>query len=112
MTSAAWRRFKRWTKFHTNPLVAGSMCIGSRFVDNGTTATDRLTELVWEKKTNDASVHDASNSYAWEATYQNFLVYLNPSPDRAWSMDVTDASIYNSALKGFSDHVRAVRGGF
>ena len=46
-------------------------CAAPRFVDNGTTVTDNLTGLVWEKKTNldstpnGADPHDADNRYTW-----------------------------------------------
>lgn len=165
--------FKRWTQFQTDPLLTGSTCVGSRFVDNGATATDNLTELVWEKKTTDSSVHDATNSYPWFGAFTTFLGGLSsfdgagdwriptlaelqtiqldfvcngavyggphcscpsfpcvdpalgpthpssewttttylPSPSRAWSLNITTAVIYNVGVKGFSDHVRAVRGG-
>src|SRR5262245_2659041 len=47
------RYFNRWTKFQTNPVLAGSECTGSRFTDNGDgTVTDNLNGLVWEKKQN------------------------------------------------------------
>jgi hypothetical protein len=45
--------------------LATSTCIGSRLTNNGTTVTDNLSGLVWEKKTNDASVHDEGNTYSW-----------------------------------------------
>jgi hypothetical protein len=54
---------------------AGSTtCVDPRVVDNGTTVTDQLTALQWEKKTNlDGSTnfadpHDADNTYTWTAT--------------------------------------------
>jgi hypothetical protein len=54
---------------------AGSTtCVDPRFVNNGTTVTDQLTALQWEKKasldsvTNFADPHDADNSYSWTAT--------------------------------------------
>ncbi len=57
-----WPRFqRRWR------ALAGSTCIASsRFTDNADgTVTDALTSLVWEKKTQDASVHDVTNIYTW-----------------------------------------------
>ncbi len=39
---------------------------GQRFVDNGDgTVTDSQTGLMWEKKTDDGSVHDTDNLYTW-----------------------------------------------
>jgi hypothetical protein len=61
--------FKTWTGFQPKASLSGSTCIGNRFTDNGTTVTDKLTGLVWEKKTNlDGSSnfsdpHDADNRY-------------------------------------------------
>lgn len=40
-------------------------CSGSRWVDNGTTVTDNLTGLIWEKKTDDGGVNDWDNTYTW-----------------------------------------------
>lgn len=42
-----------WAKLQAKAPLAGSSCTAARFVDNGTTATDNLTGLQWEKKTND-----------------------------------------------------------
>ncbi|MBI3782985.1 MAG: DUF1566 domain-containing protein [Deltaproteobacteria bacterium] len=63
--------FKKWTAFQTKGSLTGSTCIGSRLTDNGTTVTDNLTGLVWEKKTNDASVHDQGNFYSWSTGSNN-----------------------------------------
>lgn len=39
-------------------------CAGERWVDNGDgSVTDKLTDLVWEQKTDDGSVHDIDNRY-------------------------------------------------
>jgi hypothetical protein len=44
-------------------------CAQARFVDNGDgTVTDNQTGLVWERKTDDDSVHDKDNTYTWSAT--------------------------------------------
>ncbi len=57
--------FKTWDKFQTKAALATSTCVGDRFADSGTTETDNLTGLVWEKKTNDSTVHDKDNYYSW-----------------------------------------------
>jgi hypothetical protein len=63
--------FKKWTGFQTNKYLKGSTCRNdtsdlARFADNGDgTVTDRLTTLVWEKKTTDSSVHDEGNEHSW-----------------------------------------------
>jgi uncharacterized protein DUF1566 len=41
-------------------------CFATRFEDNGDgTITDNQTGLMWEKKSNDSSVHDVNNTYSW-----------------------------------------------
>ena len=41
----------------------------ARFVDNGDgTVTDNSTKLVWEKKSDDGSIHDWDNLYTWGVT--------------------------------------------
>jgi hypothetical protein len=61
-------------------------CAGARYVDNGDgTVTDNLTALMWEQKTDDATVHDKDNVYSWSASgtaadgtaYTAFLSTLN-----------------------------------
>jgi len=60
---------------------------GPRFVDNGDgTITDHETGLIWEKKSNDGSVHDKDNQYTWSlaapwgptgTVFTQFLAALN-----------------------------------
>jgi hypothetical protein len=80
-----------WTKL--GPKYPGTSCEGARFVDNGLTIADNLTQLVWEKKTTvvDSGVnlsdrHDVDNSYSWSvsvggaadgAAFTDFLDDLN-----------------------------------
>jgi len=41
-----------------------------RWVDQGNgTVYDRVTELTWEKKTDDSSIHDKDNTYTWSAGF-------------------------------------------
>jgi hypothetical protein len=48
----------------------GTSCAQARFVDNGnSTVTDNLTGLVWEKKTDDGTLHDKDDVYAWTSTF-------------------------------------------
>ena len=70
--------FKKWTAFQGKAAYAGTSCdqtvpsIGGRFKDNmDGTVTDNLSGLVWEKKTNDASVHDEGNFYTWSTGTNN-----------------------------------------
>ena len=45
-----------------------SACFGTRFEDNGDgTITDNQTGLVWEKKSNDSSIHNVNNTYTWSS---------------------------------------------
>jgi hypothetical protein len=58
----------QWGKLQFKAALLGSSCDSQhpRLVDNGDgTVTDNLTGLQWEKKTNDATVHDAANVYTW-----------------------------------------------
>ena len=79
-----------WTKLKA--LVGSATCSGlDRFVDNGTTVTDRLTMLTWEKKSgasddayNYSDPRDPDNSYALTfdndddgGAYYDFLGQLN-----------------------------------
>lgn len=54
-----------WPKLQSKFTGSGTPCELSRLVDNGTTVTDNLTGLQWEKKLDDGSVHDKDNSYTW-----------------------------------------------
>jgi hypothetical protein len=48
----------------------------ARFVDNGDgTIADTQTGLVWEKKSDDGSIHDQDNQYTWSATGSPQLGY-------------------------------------
>ncbi len=54
---------KAWDKL---VKLNAAPCTGSRWVDNGDgTVTDNLTDLVWEKKTDDGGLHDWDNVYNW-----------------------------------------------
>lgn len=82
-----------WTKLQG--LDESPTCGGlSRFVDNGSTMTDRLTLLTWEKKSgpadnteNSGDARDPDNTYALTfdndddgAAYNDFLADLNAGP--------------------------------
>lgn len=83
-----------WTKLQG--LSGSTTCILARFVDNGTTVTDNLTGLVWEKKTTalgsgtdfGGDRHDVDNYYSWTtsdgdqtdedgAVFTDFLANVN-----------------------------------
>ena len=60
-----------------------------RYIDHGNgTVTDRQTGLMWEQKTNDASIHDISNTYTWT---------ISGDP---WPMD---GSVLTVFLNGLND---------
>jgi hypothetical protein len=66
-----------WLKLHAK-YPATSPCDGPRFVVNGDgTATDALTGLQWEVKTDDATIHDKDDTYDWNDAYAVFLAGLN-----------------------------------
>lgn len=50
-------------------MTGGSLtaeCYANRFVDNGDgTITDNQTGLMWEKKSDDGSIHDMDDVYSW-----------------------------------------------
>ena len=65
---------------------ARAVVSGANYVDNGDgTITDRRTGLMWEKKSDDGSIHDADNTYTWSSSgtdpngtaYTVFLPTLN-----------------------------------
>ena len=57
-----------WAKLQAKASLTGATCDAARFVDSGTTVTDNLTGLQWEKKTVDATVHDVGTSFKWSAS--------------------------------------------
>jgi hypothetical protein len=62
---------KAWDKL---VLLNAPPCSGNRWVDNGNgTVTDNLTDLVWEQKTDDGSVHDQHNTYYWTLGAPTYL---------------------------------------
>jgi len=71
--------------------------VATRFEDRGKTVFDHQTNLEWEKKTADGSIHDGSNTYSWSAGTNNpdgtaftlFLAGLNAGPCVSASADGT-----------------------
>jgi len=48
------------------------------YTDNGDgTITDNQTGLTWEKKSDDGSIHDKDNTYAWTDAFDVFVAGLN-----------------------------------
>lgn len=77
-----------WARLQAASLAspATETCDAPRFIDGGDgTVTDNLSGLQWEKKTDDATVHDQDNLYTWSAggtagdgtVYVTFLPTLN-----------------------------------
>lgn len=74
----------------SNAAGAPQTCAGSRqdadlqfgldrrFTDNGDgTITDEVTGLVWEKLSNDGSIHDVDNQYTWDAAFTSKIATLS-----------------------------------
>ena len=74
-----------WSKLQRKATGTGSTCDNPRFDTSvAGTVTDRLTGLQWEKKSDDATVHDKDNTYSLSATgtangtvFTSFLTTLN-----------------------------------
>jgi len=71
-----------WVKLQK--LTDSTSCVGERITDDGVTFTDRLTGLVWEKKTDLGDQHDIDNGYNLNfsgtddgSAYSIFLKALN-----------------------------------
>lgn len=93
LTKCADKYAAVWTKLQA--LTDSTSCGGQdRFADNGTTVTDRLTLLTWEKKSGDpddvmnllGDARDPDNAYSqtWDndddgTAYSDFLEKLNTS---------------------------------
>lgn len=82
-----------WPKLEVKARGTGSpTCDQLRFTNGlyGNTVVDHLTGLEWERKTDDSSVHDKDNLYAWTAVdagtaadgtvFTGFLSNLNTEP--------------------------------
>lgn len=85
-----------WAKLQRKATGTGVLCDNSRYDTSvAGTVTDRLTGLQWEQKTNDATIHDKDNTYAWSATgsdadgtaHTSFLATLNSGPCFAGQCD-------------------------
>ena len=76
---------KAWPKLAALQTV---QCQGDRFVDSVAGIVDRLTGLEWERKTDDASIHDKDNTYAYGVVpstangdaFTTFIDTLNNDP--------------------------------
>lgn len=82
-----------WLQLQKKALGTGATCDRSRFeVRDDGTVMDWLTGLQWERKTDDASVHDKDNRYSWSGyadddptdedgtAFTTFLAVLNDPP--------------------------------
>ena len=57
-----------------------SGCTNTRFVDNGDgTITDVNTGLMWEKKSDDGSIHDKDTVHSWDNAFAVHVATLNSS---------------------------------
>jgi hypothetical protein len=58
------------------------------YMDNGDgTVTGKNTGLVWEKKSDDGTIHDKDPAYAWADAFAIFIATLNASPCFAGNCD-------------------------
>ena len=63
-----------YPKLRNKAAGTGSTCDTDRFVANADgTVTDNLTDLTWEKKTNDATIHGRDNTGNWLTASDDFL---------------------------------------
>jgi len=81
-----------------------SGCYAQRFVDNGDgTITDHETKLMWEKKSQDASIHYLDSLQSWN----NGVALLFPEPNG------TAFTVFLGVLNSCAvDHSGALTGGF
>lgn len=81
-----------WLKLQADAFGTGSPCDTPRFENLGDgTVIDHLTGLQWERKTDDAGIHDKDNEYTWSdpgngdssdadgTVFTSFLPTLNAS---------------------------------
>jgi len=81
-----------------------SGCYAQRFVDNGDgTITDHKTKLMWEKKSQDSSIHYMGSQQSWN----NGTVLLIPLPNGTAFTDFL--GVLNSCV---DNHSGGVTGGF
>jgi hypothetical protein len=86
--------FKKWATLQTTSFATSTCAVGltNRFTDNGTTVTDNLSGLVWEKKTGtvgggtDSNPENVNNYYTWSTgspyngngtAFTSFVVYVS-----------------------------------
>ena len=79
------------------------------FTDNGDgTITDNTTGLMWEKQSDDGSIHDKDNTYTWANAFASKVATLNGGagfagytdwrvPNRNESLTLTNVGAYNPA---------------
>jgi hypothetical protein len=79
-----------WPKLQAKAAYAVTTCANARFDTSvAGTVIDRLTGLQWEKKTDDATIHDKDDLYSWSTgadgdytdadgtAFTTFLAFLN-----------------------------------
>lgn len=55
--------------------------VASAFTDNGDgTVTDNVTGLMWEKLSDDGTIHDCDNTYTWATAVSGKIATLNAGP--------------------------------
>jgi len=92
--------------------TAVSFTVATRFEDRGKTVFDHQTNLEWEKKTTDGTIHDAGNRYTWSTGTNNpdgtaftvFLAGLNAGTCVSASADgTTDSTATDCSFAGHGD---------
>jgi hypothetical protein len=77
-----------------------------RFVDNGDgTITDHWSGLMWEKKSDDGSIHDQDDRYSWCAIDSSGFGCADPSNNPADGTAFTEflATLEQQAFAGYTD---------
>ena len=91
---------------HDGEIQAGATL---SYVDNGDgTITDLNTGLMWEKKSDDDSIHDQDTSYTWDNTFAVHVATLNSStfaghtdwrvPNRKELESILDLETFNPSV--------------
>jgi hypothetical protein len=111
---AYWWWVKAWSPQRDGKWSAGTpfSVAAARFEDRGLTVFDYQTQLEWEKKTNDGSVHDVNKTYTWSAALSDpdgtvftaFLAVLNLTTCIGESADGITVTGKTCPLLGFAGH--------
>ena len=80
-------------------------CTNDRFVDNGDgTITDNQTGLMWEKKSDDGTVHDEDNAYTWNTAFLGTTPNGTAFTDFLGTLNNCTSSNGSTVTGGFAGH--------